>query len=252
MSTENFYSGYYRHQAAVFDKIRLDRDAEIRLLVEFVAKKAHPHEGRVLEVGAGTGRYAAQLRRHGYEVVALDKSMDQLLYASRLPSLVRACATGLPFREAQFRMCLFVLMLQQLTHSERTIALAEAQRVLQRGGLVLIKTRSHADLKKAPFNSVFPSVLRNNLRRYPDIGTLESELRSNGFRIFEIYSTYSRQVISKDDLLYSIEHKHNTSLALLEDDELNRGRIHLSRFLSQTNLVSIPHRHTLIVAQEES
>lgn len=87
----------YRERAADYDRLVAAEDAEGNLMPA-IARVA-PRLGRVLEVGAGTGRITRQLVARGAEVVAIDRSAAMLAVARRhLPrtALVVADAAELP------------------------------------------------------------------------------------------------------------------------------------------------------------
>jgi ubiquinone/menaquinone biosynthesis C-methylase UbiE len=90
--------------------------------------------GRVLEIGAGTGR---NLPRYppGTPVMAIEPSSEALAKARRRASgalLVRARAEALPFREGTFDTVVSSLVFCSV--AEPTRGLAEVRRVLRRGG----------------------------------------------------------------------------------------------------------------------
>jgi len=106
--------------------------------------------GRALEVGVGTGRFAAPLGvKYG-----VDPSLDMLRLARRRGLLVvRGYGEALPFKAASFDAVLLIVTLCFVRKPE--LVLKEAYRVLKRGGrlylaLILKETR-WADhyLKKA-------------------------------------------------------------------------------------------------------
>ena len=68
---------------------------------------------RVLDVGGGTGRYAAPLAEQGHALTLLDPSRGMLREARRkgLPGLVAGTATRMPFPDGSFDALLFVEML---------------------------------------------------------------------------------------------------------------------------------------------
>jgi SAM-dependent methyltransferase len=103
-------------------------EAELRALGCFL-----PRRGLGLEVGVGTGRFAAPLRI----AVGLDPS-DAMLFraAGRGIAAVRGIAEALPFAEGSFDFVAFVTALC-FVDSPR-VALAEARRVLRPGGALII------------------------------------------------------------------------------------------------------------------
>ena len=116
--------------------------------VPFWQRLATAQEGRVLELGCGTGRLTVPVARAGAQVVGIDRSAPMLARArqrlrrSRASALLlRGDIRRLPFRtRAKFAMVMAPYgMLQSLT-SERDLraTLAAVHGALRRGGLFAI------------------------------------------------------------------------------------------------------------------
>jgi ubiquinone/menaquinone biosynthesis C-methylase UbiE len=113
--------------------------------VGFWRRFAGKIDGRVLELGSGTGRITRPLARAGVDIVGVDRS-DQMLsralrrarsgQARQLLRLVRGDIRYLPFRQESFAAVLAPYgVLQSLTTSrDLTTALKSVARVLPRGG----------------------------------------------------------------------------------------------------------------------
>lgn len=95
--------------------------------------------GRVLDVGGGTGRIAAELRSNGGRVVVLDASRPMLAQARRKDglTLVQGSATALPFLDGAFDLVVCVDALHHLPEPERVVE--EVARVLRPGGRLFIQ-----------------------------------------------------------------------------------------------------------------
>lgn len=114
--------------------------------VEFWTRLAAAQPGRVLELGAGTGRLAIPIAKAGVPLVGIDRSDAMLARARRRArraparpalALVRGDIRALPFRSRSFAMVMAPYgMLQSLTR-ERDLGatLAAVARVLVPGGL---------------------------------------------------------------------------------------------------------------------
>jgi SAM-dependent methyltransferase len=240
------YESYYEEVAPQFDALRLDREQELAVTCDLVARR-HPPPARLLDVGCGTGRYGARLRDAGFHVTGVDISRAQLQYAQGLDVAVCGSADDLPFEPGTFDVCLIALMIHQLSVPTRAKAIAECARVLTPGGLLCIKTCSHADLAARPLATYFPSALAINVARYPDIALLRADLRSGGFRAIAVEATYTEDRVPAATLLGSVNGKHNTTLALLPSAEYESGVEHLKRDLMDCDDIVISHRHTHVV-----
>ena len=135
---ENFYSNY-------------DEDARLRSrhgMVEFlttmryIAKYLRPSM-KVLEIGAGTGRYSHALARMGYEVDALElveHNIDifrQNTQSGERITVTQGNATDLPFGRDSYDITLLLGPMYHLyTEADQKLALREAIRVTKPGGVI--------------------------------------------------------------------------------------------------------------------
>lgn len=94
--------------------------------------------GRVLEIGAGTGRIALPLRGAGVDVYGLDLSLPMLeRFSAKGPApLVQGDATRLPFRDGSFGAAFAVHVLHLIP--EWRTAVRELVRVVEPGGVLLV------------------------------------------------------------------------------------------------------------------
>ena len=127
------------------------RAASYRALLRIL--EAHGPRLRILELGAGNCWLSWRLAGYGHDVEALDISDDPaygLGAAMRLPHvsgslrLVRASQERIPFADCQFDVVIAAASLHYARDLPGTVA--EARRVLQPGGLlVLLDTPLHRD-----------------------------------------------------------------------------------------------------------
>lgn len=109
---------------------------------------------RILEIGSGTGNFLAVALSQGANVVGTDIAMRWLHVSRRrfldrglpVPPLVCCCAEHLPFRDAQFDRIVSAATLEFIRDPER--ALAEAARVLDDGGSMLLNTANRRTLAR--------------------------------------------------------------------------------------------------------
>jgi SAM-dependent methyltransferase len=97
-------------------------------------------DGRVVgDIGCGNGRYVAALRAAGARVIGVDLSVGMLVSVpSPRSALIAADAQSLPLADASLDAVLMMHMLYHVPDQER--AVAEAARVLRRGGHALVAT----------------------------------------------------------------------------------------------------------------
>jgi ubiquinone/menaquinone biosynthesis C-methylase UbiE len=143
--------------------------------------------GCALDLSCGTGGYALGLVERGFRAVGLDLSAAMLARASaraqgaRAPlALVRADAGALPFRAGAFALVTLILGLEFL--SDPAPALAEARRVLQPGGVLVVAILNRSGLWtmwRRLKRLVLPSIWRGAIfLTPPELGGL---LEASGF-----------------------------------------------------------------------
>ncbi len=110
---------------------------EVREFLEAV-----PRGARLVDVGAGSGRYLKVEEARGLALVGIDVSRGQLAVARReapAAHLVRADARALPVRAEAADAVMLVAVVHHLERrEERIAALAEARRVLKPRGRALV------------------------------------------------------------------------------------------------------------------
>lgn len=122
------FEAHHERYEAWFEKHGAAYVSELLALRPFV-----PFEGRGLEIGVGTGRFAAPLGVPG----GVDPSPAMLAYAvARGVDVFVATAEQLPFAESSFDFALVVTTLCFVDSPERM--LSEARRVLKPDGRLVI------------------------------------------------------------------------------------------------------------------
>jgi ubiquinone/menaquinone biosynthesis C-methylase UbiE len=132
----------YARWAATYDQERNFLVILEKLFVDRIL--AQISFSNVLDVGAGTGRYALELARKGAHVTALDQSPEMLAVARQaaqrenLPINFHLAVLddNLPFDADQFDLLICALVLCHVADMKR--AVQEFARVLQSGGYLLI------------------------------------------------------------------------------------------------------------------
>jgi 2-polyprenyl-3-methyl-5-hydroxy-6-metoxy-1,4-benzoquinol methylase len=121
----------------------LSRDVSILRRREIDHLDARPGD-RVLDLGCGRGETAAELRRHGCTVVAIDYSWDAVALTAKLldgdGSVSHADAVALPFRAAAFDRVLLGDVIEHLPWHLAVRCLQEVERVLAPRGHAVIHT----------------------------------------------------------------------------------------------------------------
>jgi len=143
----------YSNQAKTYDETRTASSSVLAALRE--ALDAAPGR-RLLDVGGGTGNYAAALLAEGWAPVVSDRSPDMLARAAAKGlEIVEADAQALPFEDASFDAVMCVCMLHHVDDQAR--ALAEQRRVLKPGGRGALMAFAREDIADAWYMDYFPS-----------------------------------------------------------------------------------------------
>ena len=141
---------------------------------EALARAALPmlDPGEVLDVASGDGVLAELLAPHARRYVCIDNSQKVVLAASeRLRRLgqvevLEGDMQALPFDKPQFDL---VLLMHALTYAEKpALAVAEAARVLRKGGQLLLTCLARHEHESAviPFGHVNLGFTEKDLRRF--------------------------------------------------------------------------------------
>lgn len=144
------------------ETLRLERQAGVIEAAEETALIALglPESGRLLDLGCGPGAVAARIqeRRPRLEIVGLDRDAGLLALARARVRVVRADAACLPFPSASFDGVHARLVLRHLSAPEAT--LAEARRVLRRGGRIIVADSDDGALVLHPYSEAIARALR--------------------------------------------------------------------------------------------
>jgi ubiquinone/menaquinone biosynthesis C-methylase UbiE len=205
------------------------------VLQAFLATGLGP-ETRVLDVGCGTGNYAAVLREAaGCRVSGVDPSAQMLERARDAASweaLLQGSAERLPFADASFDLVMSTDVIHHVR--DRDAYFREAARVLRPGGQIVTVTDSHDDIRRRrPLSSHFPETVAIELDRYPPVAQLLAEMTAAGFcelHAVEVSHTYVLTDLQPyrdraySSLLLIDEEAFQAGIARLETD-LARGPI---------------------------
>jgi ubiquinone/menaquinone biosynthesis C-methylase UbiE len=188
---------------------------------------------RLVDVGCGTGRFAAFAKaRRGGRVWGVDPSAEMLGRARERPGTAgigwkQASAERLPFTGGWFDAAHTHLVAHTLP--DRPAALAEIARVLMPGGRLATATFAMEHFERFFLNPYFPTIASIDGARFPDPAVLTTELGEAGFRDAAIERI--SQPISADpaDVLERVRGRYISTLHLLDPTEYAEGLARLER-----------------------
>jgi ubiquinone/menaquinone biosynthesis C-methylase UbiE len=212
----------FNARAARYDELR-PQDEHWWELYELLVREGDLAGRRVLDIGCGTGRFAAALG-HKANVWGIDASAEMLAVArTRVPRTVRlkqAKAERPPFRDGWFDRTVYWLVIHLL---DRPAAFAAARRLLDHDGRACIATFDPAHFDHYWANRFFPSMERLDRERFPTEDELEQELKGAGFSSVRMLAHVQRDSIGRDEALLKLRGKHISTFDLLDPSEYQQG-----------------------------
>jgi ubiquinone/menaquinone biosynthesis C-methylase UbiE len=213
--------------APVYDRRYKENDYSgvERVLLNFIGEDPLIH---ILEVGCGTGYWLKVLDSRGYRVAGLDISRPMVDRAkSRIPyaPLVHGRAEALPWQDASFDRLFCINALHHF--SDKIAFLAEARRVLRRGGgLMSVGLDPHTNCDSWWIYDYFPQVVDLDNRRYLPVHTIRQMMMDSGFT--GCHTMEAQHIVYCIPARESLDHGHlaktaTSQLALLTDDEYIQG-----------------------------
>jgi ubiquinone/menaquinone biosynthesis C-methylase UbiE len=208
------------------------REVHPGVVQELVDAGLH-RETRVLDVGCGTGNYAAVLTQAtGCRMTGVDPSrsmLERAREAAPWESLAQGSAESLPFPDGAFDLVMSTDVIHHV--GDREAYFREAARVLRPRGSIVTVTDSHDDIRRRrPLASHFPETVEIELRRYPSVPRLLDEIQSAG-----LGETRAAHVARDYDLadFQAYRERAFSSLLLIDDDAFARGIARLESELAR-------------------
>ena len=208
-------------RAATYDELR-PIDDDWREVCETLVREGDLAGRRVLDVGCGTGRFAAALAERS-RVWAVDPSPEMLEVARRRAPNVRfkqASADALPFKDAWFERATMWLVVHLL---DRRRSFPELRRVLAPGGKLALATFDPSYFGVFWFRDYFPSMEAIDRARFPTADDLVAELPEAGFEQPRFVQLSQRATMTREQALRRIRGRHIATFDLISDEEYAEG-----------------------------
>jgi SAM-dependent methyltransferase len=188
---------------------------------------------RVLDVGCGTGRLAAELARRGAKVWGVDSSPEMLAEAragvGREVGLKLGRAEELPFRDGWFDRAVLRLAVHLV---ERPAAFRELARVLVPGGRVVIASFRPEHFDRIWLARFFPSLKAIDLARFAGPDVLADELAAAGFVDVRARALSQDGRIERGAALERLRGRYISTLSLIPEEEYREGLARAERELA--------------------
>jgi demethylmenaquinone methyltransferase/2-methoxy-6-polyprenyl-1,4-benzoquinol methylase len=192
--------------ATTYDDTRAASPSVLRPVLDALGAPA----GRaLLDIGGGTGNFAAPLEAAGFAVTLCDLAPAMARRAgSKLPRALAADARRLPFRDAAIDCAVSVNVLRHIP--DRVAAMREALRVLRAGPLV-VKVSTAETLRGEWLHEYIPRLVEHQPAYQPE-SEIVAELRAAGFARVDVRRFIYTDVV--DGSFQAIKHDPR---ALLDD-----------------------------------
>ena len=183
----------------------------------------------VLDVGCGTGGFARGIERTTSAHVTGCEQAPHFVEFARAAGQAEGIdftwvvgdAEALPFAASSFDRVLLSLVLHQLADPQA--AVAEAFRVLRRGGLALVRTIAPEDVSTRVPERFLPSMAAADVARMPSVETIAGWLKRAGFVDVDIRRHIRNKVLDLAEEAAALETEVRARYAFVTDEELADG-----------------------------
>ncbi len=233
-------------RAATYDELR-PTDENWWEVYEALAREGDLTGRRVLDVGCGTGRFAAALSDRA-KVWGVDQSTEMLDVARVRAPAVRfkhASVDALPFKDGWFERATMWLVVHLL---DRPRAYAEIRRVLAPGGRIAVATFDPSYFGVFWFRDYFPSMEEIDRARFPTRADFESELEAAGFGAPRFTRLSQQATVTREVALERIRGRHIATFDLISDEEFRAGLERAERELPE----QVDYRQEWLIAAAET
>jgi ubiquinone/menaquinone biosynthesis C-methylase UbiE len=210
----------------------------------------------VLDLGAGTGQFAAAIASwFGVQVIAVEPSQGMRAQAVRAnPHLgvdwVAGVGERLPLREGTFALAWVSTVVHHL--DDLNAAAAELERVLRPGAPVLVRQAFPGRMEDVTlYRRYFPGACLVAASELPTVAQVEAAFAAAGFRAEKLRPVAQVSAPSLAVYRSKVRHRADTGLRLLPDDQFAAGLAALERDAdAETTPVPVVDRLDLLVLRK--
>lgn len=237
----------YAGISKIYDSYRSYPDELIKRIVEL----GRISRGKkVLDLGCGTGNISQQIKNNiDAYLVGLDISLDMLTVArSKSLEVIRTDLDNrqLPFHDSSFDTVIGAYVIHQIKNLN--FLLSECYRLLGVGALVLL-TSSHRQIEEQHpiIKKFFPSYVDIDKSRFPDIGRVDSLLKSLGFKDIKHEEVIMSNIPIDYEYLQKVKNKYVSTYQLMPEGEFESGIAKLEAFIMNSQQPELRDWHGTII-----
>ena len=178
----------------------------------------------IVDIGCGTGRFAAPLAAHfSSAVVGVDPSAKMLAQARRDPYVhfVQGQGEHIPLRDRAVDLVFTSMAYHHFT--QPSVVAMECRRVLQPGGSVFVRTGVRERMASYPYAPFFPDAIPVGERRLPSSSEICAVFGSAGFRSPVVGEIVQQVATSWSHYATRIATGSDSVLASLNQEQFHTG-----------------------------
>lgn len=244
MTRREWTTEHYDRVGRLYDRSRAANPKTVKRLVRLLQVNG---SSMLLELGCGTGNYAAALEREAGSVVGIDISRGMISQVSTKSSelaLVCGDVTSLPFHSNTFDGSIAMHVIHHVC--DRRAFLDEVHRVLREGGKLAIHTCSHEQSRHVFWIfDYFPEGLEADIARMPDVDEICGLLQQAGFSNVGVETCFDDYVVVNERPESYLDKDYRdgiSTFALMSQEQLEAGCDRLRRDIASGEIESVIRR----------
>jgi SAM-dependent methyltransferase len=204
--------------AGRYDNLRV---ADNELIKSIIEGSSINRNAKILDYGCGTGNYIAEFQKLGFDdIFGLDisKKMREIANTKTHATIYKN------FNEVhEVFDFIFIIDVIHLIKDINSLV-KKLYSICNNGAKIAIVTQSHEQIKKRRYKDFFPSTIKIDLHRYPDIDILIRSFNDVGFNLQkkEIFKENSIRMLDFA-FLNKVKKKCFSMFELIHEDEFNSG-----------------------------